>query len=87
MNYEQTLEWMFAQLPIYQFQGASAYKANLDNALLLSKHLGNPEKDLKFIHVAGTNGKGSTSHLMASALTEAGYKTGLYTSPHLKDFR
>lgn len=87
MNYEQTLEWMFAQLPIYQFQGANAYKANLDNALLLSKHLGNPEKKLKFVHVAGTNGKGSTSHLMASALQEAGYKTGLYTSPHLKDFR
>ncbi len=87
MTYEQTLEWMFAQLPMYQLQGASAYKANLDNALLLAKHLGNPEKNLKFIHVAGTNGKGSTSHLMASALREAGYKTGLYTSPHLKDFR
>ena len=87
MTYEQTLEWMFAQLPIYQLQGAGAYKANLDNTLLLSKHLGKPEKKLKFIHVAGTNGKGSTSHLMASALQEAGYKTGLYTSPHLKDFR
>ena len=87
MAYEQTLEWMFAQLPMYQLQGASAYKANLDNAILLAKHLGNPEKNLKFIHVGGTNGKGSTSHLMASALQEAGYKTGLYTSPHLKDFR
>lgn len=87
MTYEQTLAWMFAQLPMYQTQGVSAYKANLDNALLLAKYLGNPEKSLKFIHVAGTNGKGSTSHLIASALQEAGYKTGLYTSPHLKDFR
>ncbi len=87
MTYEQTLEWMFAQLPMYQLQGASAYKANLDNAILLASYLGNPQKKLNFIHVAGTNGKGSTSHLMASTLQEAGYKTGLYTSPHLKDFR
>lgn len=87
MTYEQTLEWMSAQLPIYQLQGASAYKANLDNGILLANHLGNPENKLNFIHVAGTNGKGSTSHLMASALQEAGYNVGLYTSPHLKDFR
>jgi dihydrofolate synthase/folylpolyglutamate synthase len=87
MNYQETLNWMFNQLPIYQIQGASAYKADLTNSILLSNYLGKPENDLKFIHVAGTNGKGSTSHLLASALQEAGYKVGLYTSPHLKDFR
>ena len=87
MNYQETLNWMFNQLPIYQQQGASAYKEDLTNSLLLSNYLGNPENDLKFIHVAGTNGKGSTSHLLASVLQEAGYKVGLYTSPHLKDFR
>jgi dihydrofolate synthase/folylpolyglutamate synthase len=78
---------MFNQLPLYQLQGAIAYKEDLTNTVLLSKYLGNPEKNLKFIHVAGTNGKGSTSHLLASVLQEAGYKVGLYTSPHLKDFR
>ena len=78
---------MFNQLPLYQLQGATAYKEDLTNTILLSKYLGNPEKNLKFIHVAGTNGKGSTSHLLASVLQEAGYKVGLYTSPHLKDFR
>lgn len=87
MTYSETVEWMFAQLPMYQHQGASAYKKDLTNTLLLSEHLGHPEKNLQFIHVAGTNGKGSTSHMLASILQEAGYKTGLYTSPHLKDFR
>lgn len=87
MDYRQTVAWMFKQLPMYQHLGASAYKADLTNTLLLSKHLGFPEKNLKCIHVAGTNGKGSTSHLLASVFQEAGYKTGLYTSPHLKDFR
>jgi dihydrofolate synthase/folylpolyglutamate synthase len=87
MNYQETVEWMFNQLPMYQHQGASAYKKDLTNTLLLSNYLGNPEKKLKCIHVAGTNGKGSTSHLLASVLQEAGYKVGLYTSPHLKDFR
>ncbi len=87
MNYKETTEWMFAQLPMYQMQGASAYKADLSNTLLLAKHLGNPETRLKCIHIAGTNGKGSTSSMLASILQEAGYKTGLYTSPHLKDFR
>jgi len=72
---------------MYQQQGASAYKEDLTNSILFSDYLGNPEKDLKFIHVAGTNGKGSTSHLLASVLQEAGYKVGLYTSPHLRDFR
>ena len=87
MNYQETLNWMFNQLPMYQQQGASAYKEDLTNTILLSDYLGNPENDIKFIHVAGTNGKGSTSHLLASVLQEAGYKVGLYTSPHLRDFR
>lgn len=87
MNYQETVQWMFNQLPMYQTQGASAYRKDLTNTILLSNHLGNPEKKLKCIHVAGTNGKGSTSHLLASILQEAGYKVGLYTSPHLKDYR
>lgn len=87
MNYSETLDWMFGQLPMYQIQGASAYKEDLVNTILLANHLQNPEKEIKTIHVAGTNGKGSTSHFLASILQEAGYKTGLYTSPHLKDFR
>ncbi|WP_298220581.1 Mur ligase family protein [Flavobacterium sp.] len=87
MNYHDTVHWMFKQLPMYQMQGAVAYKKDLTNTILLTDYLGNPEKNLKCIHVAGTNGKGSTSHLLASILQEAGYKTGLYTSPHLKDFR
>jgi len=87
MNYQETTNWMFNQLPMYQLQGASAYKEDLTNIKLLSAHLVNPEKQLKCIHVAGTNGKGSTSHMLASVLQEAGYKVGLYTSPHLKDFR
>jgi dihydrofolate synthase/folylpolyglutamate synthase len=87
MNYKDTINWLFQQLTMYQMQGASAYKKDLTNTISLDKHLGNPEKGLKFIHVAGTNGKGSTSHLLASILQEAGYKVGLYTSPHLKDFR
>ena len=87
MNYAETLDWMFNQLPMYQTQGALAYKKDLTNTIILADYLGNPEKNLKFIHVAGTNGKGSTSHLLASVLQEAGYNVGLYTSPHLKDFR
>lgn len=87
MNYQETTEWMFNQLPMYQLQGASAYKEDLTNIKLLVAHLGNPQKKLKCIHVAGTNGKGSTSHMLSSVLQEAGYKVGLYTSPHLKDFR
>lgn len=78
---------MFNQLPMYQQQGASAYRKDLTNTLLLSDYLGHPEKKIKCIHVAGTNGKGSTSHMLASILQQAGYKTGLYTSPHLKDYR
>lgn len=87
MNYKETLDWMFNKLPMYQTQGASAYRKDITNTVLLAKHLGNPEHYLKCIHVAGTNGKGSTSHLLASVLQEAGYRVGLYTSPHLKDYR
>ena len=87
MNYKETLDWMFNKLPMYQTQGATAYRKDITNTVLLAKHLGNPENYLKCIHVAGTNGKGSTSHLLASVLQEAGYEVGLYTSPHLKDYR
>ncbi|HSN47915.1 MAG TPA: Mur ligase family protein, partial [Flavobacterium sp.] len=87
MNYQETIRWMFNQLPMYQLHGASAYKKDLTNAYLLANHLDNPQKNLKCIHVAGTNGKGSTSHMLASIFQEAGYKVGLYTSPHLKDYR
>ena len=87
MTYKETAEWMFEKLPMYQQQGKTAFRKDLTNTLLLAKHLGNPENDLKFIHVAGTNGKGSTAHTLTSILMEAGYKVGLFTSPHLKDFR
>jgi dihydrofolate synthase/folylpolyglutamate synthase len=87
MNYQETTNWMFNQLPMYQTQGASAYKKDLTNTILLVNHLNNPQEKIKYIHVAGTNGKGSTSHMLSSILQEAGYKVGLYTSPHLKDFR
>jgi dihydrofolate synthase/folylpolyglutamate synthase len=87
MRYQDTLDWMFSQLPMYQRQGNSAFRNDLSNTLKLAKHLNHPERQFKSIHVAGTNGKGSTSHMLASILQEAGYKVGLYTSPHLKDFR
>lgn len=87
MNYKDTVNWMFNQLPMYQTQGASAYRKDLTNTILFAKRLGNPEKNLRCIHVAGTNGKGSTSHMLASILQEAGYRVGLYTSPHLKDYK
>ena len=87
MNYTNTLQWMFSQLPMYQRQGKTAFKKDLLNSIALSKHLNFPEKQFKSVHVAGTNGKGSTSHMIASILQESGYKVGLYTSPHLKDFR
>ena len=86
MTYQETLDWMFAQLPMYQKQGKTAFKKDLTNTIVLAKHLGNPERKFKSIHVGGTNGKGSTSHMIASILQEAGYKVGLYTSPHLKNF-
>ena len=87
MNYSETLEWMFNKLPMYQRIGAAAYKADLDNTIQLLNLLNNPHHNFKSVHVAGTNGKGSTSHMLASVFQEAGYKTGLYTSPHLRDFR
>ncbi|WP_445732950.1 bifunctional folylpolyglutamate synthase/dihydrofolate synthase [Mariniflexile sp.] len=87
MPYQDTLDWMFSQLPMYQRQGQSAFRKDLLNTIKLAEHLNFPEKHFKTIHVAGTNGKGSTSHMLASILQEAGYKVGLYTSPHLKDFR
>ena len=87
MTYQQCLDWLFSQLPIYQRTGSIAYKADIGNIIQAIEKLGNPHQNFKSIHIAGTNGKGSTSHLLASVLQEAGYKTGLYTSPHLKDFR
>ena len=87
MNYQDTIHWMFQQLPMYQHKGKAAYKEDLSNTITLSEYLNHPEKRFKSIHVAGTNGKGSTSHMLAAVLQEAGYKVGLYTSPHLKDFR
>ncbi len=87
MNYQQTLDYLFSSLPMFQRQGKAAYKANLDNTLALDAHFNYPHKQFKTIHIAGTNGKGSVSHMLASIFQEAGYKTGLYTSPHLKDFR
>jgi len=87
MTYQDTLDWLFSQLPMYQRQGKSAYKIDLSNTIKLASYLDNPESKFKSIHVAGTNGKGSTSHMLASILQEAGYSVGLYTSPHLKDFR
>lgn len=87
MNYKDTVEWMFEQLPMFQQVGVSAYKKDLTNTLKLASHLNNPERNFKTVHVGGTNGKGSTSSLIASVLQEAGFKVGLYTSPHLVDFR
>lgn len=87
MTYKQTLDWMFLQLPMYQNKGKVAFNSKMDGINSLAAHLNNPHKKIKTIHVAGTNGKGSSSHMLASVLQEAGYKVGLYTSPHLKDFR
>ena len=87
MTYPEVLDFLYSQLPMFQRTGAAAYKDNLDNTIRLDKMFGHPHHSFKTIHVAGTNGKGSVSHMLASVLQEAGYKTGLYTSPHLKDFR
>lgn len=86
MTYQETLDYLFNSLPMFQRVGASAFRKDLHNTLALCAHLGNPERKFKSIHVAGTNGKGSTSHSLAAILQSAGYKTGLYTSPHLKSF-
>lgn len=87
MNYPETIDYLFTRLPMFSRIGAAAYKADLTNTIRLCDSLNNPEKKFKSIHIAGTNGKGSTSHMLAAILETAGYKTGLYTSPHLKDFR
>jgi len=87
MTYSQTLDYLYASQPAFHLVGASAYKPGLDNTLRLMDHLGNPHIHLRAVHVAGTNGKGSTSHLIAAALQAQGYKVGLFTSPHLVDFR
>lgn len=86
MTYQEIVDWMFSQLPMYQRQGKTAFKKDLTNSVAFSAALGFPEKKFKTIHVGGTNGKGSTSHMIASILQEAGYNVGLYTSPHLKNF-
>lgn len=87
MNYQQTIEYLYSRLPMFSRIGLAAYKKDLDNTLKVCDHLDNPHKKFKTIHIAGTNGKGSVSHMLAAILQTAGYKTGLYTSPHLKDFR
>ena len=87
MNYDETIEYLYNLQPPFHIVGAKAYKPGFDNILKLTKQLGNPQKQFSSIHIAGTNGKGSTSHLLAAVLQSAGYKVGLYTSPHLVDFR
>lgn len=87
MTYKETIEYLYNQLPVYQKIGGLAYKEGLDNSLALDELFGHPHQNYKTIHVAGTNGKGSTSHLLAAILQQSGYKVGLYTSPHLVDFR
>ena len=87
MTYEQATNYLFTRLPMFSRIGAAAYKKDLTNTLRLCEYLGNPQTKFKSIHIAGTNGKGSTSHMLAAVLQTAGYKTGLYTSPHLRDFR
>jgi len=87
MNYTETVQYLYSQLPLFTRVGQSAYKANLDNTIELCKRLDDPQDKFKSVHIGGTNGKGSTSHMLAAILQTAGYKTGLYTSPHLKDFR
>lgn len=87
MNYSQTLDFLFTSLPAFETKGASAYKPGLDRIAAFCKTMGNPQRNFFTIHVAGTNGKGSVSHILAAVLQQAGYRTGLYTSPHLRDFR
>lgn len=87
MNYQQTVEWMFGRLPMFQTQGRKALNHKLDNIIAFTKYLKNPQQTFRSVHIAGTNGKGSSSHMIASVLQQAGYKVGLYTSPHLRDYR
>ena len=86
MTYQETIDYLYSQLPMFSKVGISAYKKDLHNTIALCNHIGNPQEKYKSIHIAGTNGKGSTSHMIAAILQESGYKVGLYTSPHLKDF-
>jgi dihydrofolate synthase / folylpolyglutamate synthase len=87
MTYKETIDFLYSQLPVYHRIGKAAYKANLDNTTALDDYFGNPHRSFRSVHIAGTNGKGSVSHMIASVLQEAGYLTALYTSPHLKDYR
>ena len=87
MNYSQTLEFLFSSMPTFQEKGVTAYKPGLERIAAFCRHLGNPQRNYFTIHVAGTNGKGSVSHIIAAVLQQAGYRTGLFTSPHLHDFR
>ncbi|MCE2655988.1 MAG: hypothetical protein LW602_05970 [Sediminibacterium sp.] len=87
MSYQDTIDYLYSRLPLFSRIGPAAIKADLHNTIAICDFLGNPQNKFKTIHVAGTNGKGSTSHMLASIFQEAGYKTGLYTSPHLYDFR
>lgn len=87
MNYKESIDYLYTQLPMFQRKGALAYKNNMDNTLILDRHYDAPHRAFKCIHVAGTNGKGSVSHMLSAILQEAGYSVGLFTSPHLKDFR
>jgi len=87
MNYEQTLDYLYSKLPMFTRVGAVAFKKDLYNTIVMCEKLGNPQEKFKSVHIAGTNGKGSSSHMLAAIFQQAGYKTGLYTSPHLKDFR
>src|SRR3954464_16023782 len=87
MDYQQTLEYLFSQLPMFSRIGDDAIKKDITNTVALCNYIGNPQQKFKSVHVAGTNGKGSTSHMLAAIFQTAGYKTGLYTSPHLRDFR
>jgi dihydrofolate synthase/folylpolyglutamate synthase len=87
MSYQDTIDYLYSRLPLFSRIGPAAIKADLHNTIAICDFLGNPQNKFKTIHIAGTNGKGSTSHMLASILQEAGYKTGLYTSPHLYDFR
>jgi len=87
LNYNQTIEWLYSRLPVFQRVGKAAYKANLDNTFALDEYFNHPHRKFRSIHIAGTNGKGSVAHILASVLQSAGYKTGLYTSPHLRSFR
>ena len=87
MTYAQTIDYLYASQPAFHIVGAAAYKPGLDNTYRLMEHLGDPHLQLRAVHVAGTNGKGSTSHLIAATLQAQGYRVGLFTSPHLVDFR